>query len=285
LWECLYSLGIDVLPYIPERFSEGYGIKGKSVQELKKKYSGLGLVITVDNGIVAKGAVDKVNKLGIDAIVTDHHQKGKKLLKAHSIIHTVNTSGSAIAWIFARELRRHFKHQPSYFPGNGLELVAIGTIADQIPLIGVNRSFAKFGLEALNATQRVGLLELFKEARVEKGSIGSYTVGFIIAPRINAMGRMKHAIDSLRLLCTKSSGKARDLANYLGKTNAERQKIVEEVVVHARESVDISAGKDMIVISHEKYHEGVIGLAAAKLVDEFWRPAIVLSRGKRISKA
>jgi single-stranded-DNA-specific exonuclease len=285
LWECLYSLGIDALPYIPERFSEGYGIKGKSVKELKKKYSGLGLVITVDNGIVAKGAVEKVNKLGIDVIVTDHHQKGKKLPKAHSIIHTVNTSGSAISWIFARELRRHFKHQQSYFPGNGLELVAIGTIADQIPLIGVNRSFAKFGLEALNATQRVGLLELFKEARVEKGSIGSYTVGFIIAPRINAMGRMKHAIDSLRLLCTKSPDKAKGLANYLGKTNAERQKIVDEVVVHARESVDISAGKDMIVISHEKYHEGVIGLAAAKLVDEFWRPAIVLSRGKRISKA
>jgi single-stranded-DNA-specific exonuclease len=276
LWECLYSLGLNVLPYIPERFSEGYGLNIESIRKLKKEDSKLDLIITVDHGIVADKKVDVANELGIDVIITDHHQKGKPVPNVFSLIHTTEISGSAIAWILSREL------------GNlgGLELAAIGTISDQLPLIGLNRSFAKYGLEALNKTKRPGLLALFEEAGIKSGEIGPYEVGFIIAPRINAMGRLTHAIDSLRLLCTKDRKRARDLADLVGKTNLERQKIVETVVAHVlRQTRDKPFNSEVIVVAHESYHEGVIGLAAAKLVEQFYRPAIVFSKKGDISKA
>ena len=167
----------------------------------------------------------------------------------------------------------------------GLDLCAIGTIADQLPLIGPNRSFAKYGLESLNDTKRLGLFAMFEEAGIKRGSVTTYDVNYIIAPRINAMGRMEHAIDSLRLLCTKNIKKARELAQFLGKTNKERQRVVDEVVLNDRELAQKTTWKGAIVLAHEGYHEGVIGLAASKLVDEFYRPAIVLSKGEKISKA
>ena len=152
-------------------------------------------------------------------------------------------------------------------------------------MIGANRSFAKYGLEALNETKRSGLLSLFEESTIEKGKIGTYEVNFMIAPRLNAMGRIVHAIDSLRLICTKDPTKARELAQLLGKTNRERQKVVNEVLLHARESVDEKNLGRVIILAHETYHEGVIGLAASKLVERFYRPTIIFSKGEKYSKA
>jgi len=275
LWEALYSLGLDVLPYIPERFSEGYGLNIESIQKLKKESKNLGLIITVDHGIVANKKVDLAGKLGIDIIITDHHEAGKIKPAALATIHTTQISGSAVAWVLARELGTT----------NGLELAGIGTIADQLPLIGPNRSFAKYGLVQLAKTKRPGLLALFAEARIDPNSIGSYEINFIIAPRLNAMGRLVHGLDSLRLLCTKNKIRARELAALIGKTNLQRQKIVEEVLVHAQEKLGNEVKENIIILAHENYHEGVIGLAAAKLVEKFYRPAIVLSKKKEISKA
>lgn len=275
LWEALHSLGANALPYIPERFSEGYGLNDKSVEKLKEKHSDLGLIITVDNGIVAARQVEKINKLGIDVVIADHHQKGKKLPQAHAIIHTTEIGGAGIAWILTRELGRN----------SSLELVAIGTVADQLPLIGPNRSFVKYGLEALHKTERPGLLALFNEAAIKKDSISTYEIGFIIAPRINATGRLQHGVDSLRLLCTTDQKRASELALHLGKVNTERQKIVENVVLHAGRFVKEHSWKGAILVANESYHEGVIGLAAARLVEKHYRPAIVLSKGKEFSKA
>lgn len=278
LWECLYKLGLNVLPYIPERFSEGYGLNVESIRRLKEKDPDLSLILTVDHGIVADKKVDVAKELGIDVIITDHHEIGKTTPKAYSIIHTTKISGSGVAWILSREIGSD----------SGLELAGVGTISDQLALIGANRSIAKYGLEALRKTKRPGLLSLFEEARVEKEKVGTYEVGFIIAPRINAMGRLTHAIDSLRLLCTKDRKRARELADLVGRTNFERQKIVETVVAHVlrQTSLDKTRNKQgIIVVAHESYHEGVIGLAAAKLVERFYRPAIVLSKKKDISKA
>ena len=318
LWECLYSLTKNVIPYIPNRFDEGYGANAESIGKLKSQFPNFKLLITVDNGIVANEAIDKANELGIDVIITDHHQprtaltssrglhprvggasmrgkKGYDLPKAYSIIHTDKISGSGIAWILTREILSKLP-ATSYQLQDSLELAAIGTIADQLPLLGPNRSFAKYGLEALNNTKRQGLLALFEEAGLTDGQtrlrqkatarqVGTYEVNFMIAPRINAMGRMEHAIDSLRLLCTKNASKARELANFLGRTNRERQRVVDEVVLHARKMAQKSEWSGAIVLAHESYHEGVIGLAASKLVEEFYRPVIVLSKGKKISKA
>ena len=282
LWETLYGLGIDALPYIPERFTEGYGLNSDSLETIKKDNPDLSLVITVDNGITAHSAAKTAKELGIDLIITDHHQKEEKLPKALSLIHTTDIGGAGIAWILSREIRKEFGKKNV---NKGLDLAAMGTISDLIPLLGANRSMVKYGLEQLNQTKRPGLNALFKEAGIKKGTIGTYVVGFIIAPRLNAMGRLEHAIDSLRLLCTTSEERAKSLARKLGRTNRQRQDVVEEVVVHAREQVGGKEWSGAIVISHESYHEGVIGLAASKLVEEFYRPAIVISQGKKESKA
>lgn len=282
LWECLYKLGLHVLPYIPERFSEGYGLNAESVQRLKMntlrdKNERLKIIVTVDNGIVAYEGIKKAKELGIDVVVVDHHEPGKLLPSAYCLIHTTQISGSGVAWILARELG-----DPS-----GLELAAIGTISDQLPLIGPNRSFAKYGLESLRKTRRPGLQALFDEARIEREKIGTYDVSFIIAPRLNAMGRLTHAIDSLRLLCTKDPKRARELADLVGRTNFERQKMVDQVMVTTLSEMKIESKgyKNKVIIMAGDYHEGVIGLAAAKLVERFYRPAIVLSKKKDISKA
>jgi single-stranded-DNA-specific exonuclease len=149
-----------------------------------------------------------------------------------------------------------------------------------MPLIGINRSLVKYGLEALNETKRPGLKSLFRQARIEK--VGTYEVNYMIAPRINAMGRLEHGLESLRLLCTRDAKKAEDLAQHLGRVNIKRQGIVEEVISHARLKV---TNQSVIVLASESYHEGVIGLAAGKLVEEFYRPAIVISSKGKISKA
>ena len=274
LWERLYALGLNVLPYIPERFSEGYGLNSESIKKLKEEHPDLGLIITVDHGIVAGAKVEIAKKLGVDIIISDHHEPGKKKPKAFAVIHTTKIGGAAVAWILAREVKK---------VRSGLDLVAIGTIADQLSLVGANRSFAKWGLKELNVTERAGLNALYEEAGIVKGEIGPYEVGFLIAPRINAMGRLVHAIDSLRLLCVKNRERARELAQLLNKTNLERQRIVEEVVLKARGEVGKEEG--IIILAHESYHEGVIGLAAAKLVEEFYRPAIVISKKGNIAKA
>lgn len=294
MWESLHELGIFVLPHIPERFSEGYGLNLESVKKLKKDDPKLGLIITVDHGIVAGEKVDELRKLGIDMIITDHHQphfakasRGKAgyiFPKSYAVIYTSKIGGSAIAWFFAREIIKKFRISDSRFRiYDRLELAAIGTIADQLPLIGPSRSIVKYGLSVLNRTKRPGLLALFAEAGLTE--IGPYEIGFMIAPRINSMGRLKHGLESLRLLCTRDKGKASEIAGNIGRTNRERQKIVDEVVKHAKNSYKNIEEQFVIVLAHKSYHEGVIGLAAAKLVEEFYRPAIVLSNNGNIAKA
>jgi single-stranded-DNA-specific exonuclease len=284
LWETLYSQGLNVLPYIPERFSEGYGLNAESVEKIKTQDPDLKLIITVDNGIVAYRGIKKAKELGIEVIVTDHHLPGKLKPKADGIVHSTKISGAGVAWVLAREIFRNIQHT-TYNIQQSLELAAIGTIADQMPLIGPNRSFVKFGIDRLNKTKRIGLLALFAEARIQLGQIGTYEVNYMIAPRLNAMGRLVHGMNSLRLLCTKNAKQARELALLLGRTNTERQQIVEKVVLHAKKSLDGKIKEGIIILGHEEYHEGVIGLAASKLVEEFYRPAIVLSRKGDISKA
>lgn len=286
LWEVLYSLGINAMPHIPDRFKEGYGLNVNSIQSLKTKNPNLKLIITVDNGIVASEGVKAAKKLGIDVIITDHHTKGKKILKPFALVHTTEIGGAGLAWIFSREILKKLKIKDWKLKiDKSLELAAIGTIADQLPLIGANRSLVKYGLGRLRKTKRPGLLELFREAGVDRDSISTYTINFMIAPRINAMGRLEHAIDSLRLLCTKNSQRAKELASFLGKTNVKRQAMVEKAVFLARGLVKKKDWQGVIVLVHESFHEGVIGLVASRIVEEVYRPVIVLARGEKRAKA
>ena len=278
VWEALWDLKADVMPYIPERFSEGYGLNAKSVEKLKIKYPNLKLIITVDNGIVAANAVSTATKLGVDVIITDHHEKGETYPKdAYSIIHTKEIGGAGIAWVVSREIN-------GVFAIDQLDITAIGTIADQLPLVGPNRSFAKYGILTLRETKRPGLREICNLATIDPKTIDTYHVNFMIAPRINAMGRLAHAIESLRLLCTKSPAKALELSTLLEKTNRDRQNLVEEMVIDAKEKA-LKTNEKIIILHSDNYHEGVIGLAASRLVEEFYRPSIVLSIRGDIAKA
>lgn len=282
-WETLRDAGVDVFPFVPDRFEDGYGIKAKSVLSLKSRYPKLKLIITVDNGIVAYEGVKEAKKLGIDVVIIDHHQKGEKLPDTNFVIHSTEVCGSALAWFVSREIyKRLVKGNYESKIREKLQLSAIGTVADQLPLLGINRSVVKYGLTELNDTKRPGLLALFKEAGITEA--GPYEIGFVIAPRINSMGRLKHGLESLRLLCTKDKVRGIQLAEVIGKVNLERQKVVDSVVEHALSITENKSAK-IIVLADEKYHEGVIGLAAARLVEKYYRPAIVISKSKDVSKA
>jgi len=306
LWETLNMEGARVMPYIPHRVQEGYGLSKKGIDNILtdsryKTGTDQFLIITVDHGITAAANVDYAKKKGIKVIITDHHVPPKRLPRATAIVHTTELSGAGVAWILAQAIIyakfpnsgnwTHLRQIPQFreLDSNSLELVAIGTIADMVSLIGANRTLVKYGLEALNKTERVGLKALITEVGIKQGEIGPYEVSFILAPRLNAMGRLVHAMDSLRLLCTKDPDKARELAQKLGRTNRERQLLMEETVTHAKNNLTMKQyNKEetkLIFLSHESYNQGVIGLVAGKLVEEFYRPAVVVSRGEIISKA
>lgn len=281
LWETLDGLGADALPYIPDRFDEGYGLNANSVSVLKEKVPGLKLIITVDNGIVAFDGVESANKLGVEVIISDHHEAGKKLPSAYSIIHTTQTSGAGVSWFLAKELNRRIKSNTHI---RRLELVAIGVVADQLPLLGINRALVKFGLEELNKTQRLGLKKLLMVSGLIGKRIDTYEVGFAIAPRINASGRLANGIDALRLLCTRNRERAEKLAILMNDLNRERQEVVDSAVRLMERNLKIEEG-EVVVLSSAEYHEGVIGLIAGKIVEKSGLPAIVLSERGEIAKA
>src|SRR3989344_5319574 len=285
LWETLNSIGAKVMPYIPHRIEEGYGLSIGGIENCKLKIANCSLIITVDNGIVANKPVDYANKQGIDVIITDHHVSSKKLPDALAIVHTTMLCGTGVAWLLAQQLIINNEELKIKNEGH-LELVALATVADLVPLKGANRTLLKFGLEVLRKTKRIGLLELFKEAEIDQSEIGVYEIGHIIVPRLNATGRLDYAMDSLRLLCTKNKKRAEILAKEIGATNKERQLLTINTAQHAIESVKSKSElKKLLFVAHESYQQGVIGLVAGKLVEEFYRPAIVISKGKKYSKA
>jgi single-stranded-DNA-specific exonuclease len=291
LWETLNDLGVKVMPYIPNRIDEGYGLSIIGIKNLKSKIQNIKLIITVDNGIVANKAVEFAKKQGIDVIITDHHVPSKKLPKAFSIVHTTLLCGTGVAYMLANSLwqiansKKTIRHAP--YATDHLGLVALATVSDLVPLLGANRTLLKYGLLELHETKRPGLLALFKEAQINQNSIGVYEIGHMIAPRLNAMGRLESAMDSLRLVCTTNKERATKLAHKLGFTNRERQAVTEEAVAHAKAKVRASKfeTEKLLFISDKSYEQGVIGLVAGRLVEEFYIPSIVISKGEIYSKA
>lgn len=278
LWETLNEFGAKVLPYIPSRYEEGYGLSIKGIDNLLGSNPKVGLIITVDNGIVASKAVEYANKKGIDVIITDHHVVSKILPKAFAIVHSTLICGTAVAYLLSKELKNSKED-------NHLELVCLATIADLVPLTNENRVLVYFGLIALRKTKRIGLLSLFKSAAIEKEIIDVYEIGHIIAPRLNAMGRLESAMDSLRLLCTRDRQRADILSKSLSDTNIQRQQFTSEALLDAKDKAKKKLMNKLLFIADSQYKEGVIGLVAGRLVEEFYLPSIVISKGKIYSKA
>ena len=279
MWETLYDLGADVLPYVPHRIKEGYGLFSPAISQLAKEK--VKLIITVDHGVTANTQIEHARKLGVDVIVTDHHLLPKKLPKAYALVHTTDLCGAGVAWRFCWDIVRRI--EPTYKEAliEKLELAALATIADLVPLLFANRAIVKIGLDKLRETKRFGIKALIKASNLNS-QLGTYEIGHILAPRINAMGRIEHGLDSLRLLCAKSQRQADDLAQLLSKTNSKRQDLTAKVIIHARDMVD--EDKIIGVVSHDSWHEGIIGLVASRLVESFHKPMIVISKGEVYSK-
>jgi single-stranded-DNA-specific exonuclease len=290
LWETLYLLGFKVMPYVPHRKLEGYGFSKTGIDNVKKEFNPT-LIISVDHGITKVEEIKYAKSLGINIIVTDHHLKGNKIPKAEAIFHIPALSGSGVAYFFAKEIFNYFspvetRHAASLqnnFKFDYLSLASIGTIADLVPLTGPSRSVVKYGLASFPKIKRFGIKHILKQAEIEDKKITPYEVGFMIAPRINAIGRLEHAIDALRLLCTNDEKKAYDLASKIGNVNIERQELVEKSVKEARENlnsqlVNSKIKNKIIILVSDKWHEGIIGLIASKIAEEFYRPTLVLTK-------
>ncbi len=274
LYKALTSLGAKVLPYIPHREKEGYGLSAPGLEFARD--SGATIVITVDNGIVALKQADFAKELGLDLIITDHHQPLDKKPDAYVIVHSTKMCGAAVAWCLIKDwvsksLAREL-----------LQFVAIATVCDLIPLVGLGRAFLKEGLNELRKTDNLGLIELSREARISLENIGSYEIGHVIGPRLNAIGRLEHAIDALRLLCTKDLVKAKKLAKLLSDTNITRQQLTIQAIDEAR--LLIKKDSKIHVLDSKKWSSGIIGLIAGRICEECFRPVIAISVGENISK-
>lgn len=276
----LTSLGAKVLPYIPHREKEGYGLSKEGLEYVKDQ--GASLVITVDNGILAVEQAKRAKELGLDVIITDHHLPAAETPEAEAIVHSTKMCGAAVGWCLVRAMLAENLSLEL------LDLLALATIADMVPLLGVNRALVKAGLRQINKTKRVGLLALIKDCGISLGEIGTYEIGYILAPRLNAKGRLEHALDSLRLLCTKDMEKAKKLAIVLSETNDQKKQMVEQAIAEAREMVEKNKEKVIkkkIIILHSKnWIPGIVGLLAGRICEEYKLPAIVISLGEIESK-
>lgn len=288
LWQTLYAMGCNVKPFIPHRKNHGYGVSVKAIDAIlaDKKPD---LLITVDNGIVALEPIDYLKTKKVDVIITDHHQPESKdgefvFPKADYILHTSKLCGATVSWMLAREIEAA-QTSKNNIAAESLDLCGLATIADQVKLLGANRSFAKYGIEALKKTKRVGLKLLFDKTIKDITTINSDTVGYAIAPRINAMGRMGDGIVALRFLCTNSKTQAEKLANVLIETNDERKNLTYELLHHAEKQIELIKEENILIVHSELYHEGILGLIAGAMLERHSKPSIAISMGENFAKA
>ena len=272
LYQTLKTLGANVTPFIPDRFEHGYGLSIKALKKIQQ-LANSPLLITTDCGIGAVEEVEYAKSLGFDVIITDHHAEGEELPEAEAIVWTDEIVGAGVTYLLASRLVNNLKF---------LDLVALATIADVQPLTGVNRALVKQGLEELNSTLRVGLRELIKVSGLEGKKLGTYEVGWMLGPRLNASGRLGNADDSLKLLLTDNLVEARGLSAKLNQINSERQQLTQQMLDEARRQVN--PDYKIIVLHKETWHEGIAGLVAGKLKEEFYRPAVVIGGSGEIGK-
>ena len=289
LRRALELLGADVVHFIPERLRDGYGLQPATIDRLQ--HDGVRLIISVDCGIRADEAATRARELGIDLIITDHHEPGAELPLALAVINPKrhdctypdkNLAGVGVALKLVQALctcTGHANWLPAF-----VKVAAIGTLADVVPLTGENRIIAKLGLGMLSkGPHKVGLRALLDVCGLTGREIDSYHIGFVVAPRVNAAGRMSTPDIAARLLLAADetmAEEARALAEQLDAENLRRQQEEADIVAQARKIVETDLGvgsRTVIVVAGEGWHRGVIGIVASKLVDAFHRPAIVIS--------
>ncbi|MDE3154801.1 MAG: single-stranded-DNA-specific exonuclease RecJ [Acidobacteriota bacterium] len=289
LRRALELLGADVVHFIPERLRDGYGLQPAAIERLHAE--GVHVVVSVDCGIRSVEAAERARALGVDLIITDHHEPEETLPPALAVINPKradcrypdkNLAGVGVALKLVQGLCRRTDHE-RWLPAF-VKIAALGTLADVVPLVGENRVIAKVGLDLLSrGPHKVGLRALIEAAGLQGKPIDSYHVAFLIAPRVNAAGRMSTPDIATRLLLASDetmAGEARALAAQLNEENLRRQQEEAAILAEARRIVQTDpevGARTVLVVAGEGWHRGVIGIVASKLAEAFHRPAIVLS--------
>ena len=290
LTEGLSSLGGQAIPYIPHRIEEGYGLNNAALERLRKE--GVSLVVTVDCGISNAPEVATAQSMGLDIVVTDHHTVPPQMPQAIAVVDP-KRADSRYPFPKLAGVGVAFKLLQALFTSWGkdgnmdtfLDLVALGTVADMEPLLGENRYLVKQGLDVLQNTNRLGLREIAKCAGVTLSAVDPQVISWVLGPRLNAAGRLEHAIVGYEILLTDSIEEAQRLASVLEKNNEKRQRLTEVALAKAREKL-IAKGTDspILMVSDKDFPSGVVGVIAGRLAEEFYRPVIVLEQGKEWSK-
>lgn len=294
MYECLRKLNAKVSYYIPNRLQEGYGL---NVAAINKIAEGQGkLMVTVDCGISAMEAVAQANQLGMDVIVTDHHELGEELPPALAVINPKDHRGNypfkgiagvGVAFKLAWAVFQEFSNQPDKvlpefrkFLLDSLALVALGTIADVAPLRDENRILARFGLLTLEASQQAGIQALKDVAECTHiKPLYAEHVGFRLGPRLNAMGRLEDSLSCVELLVTQDTARAHTLAKKLDLQNQRRKTIQEKIYADAKDMIKKLGMEShkVLTLAHEGWHPGVVGIVATRLLEEFYRPVLMIA--------
>ena len=287
----LKFLDADIIYYNPNRFEEGYGINKDAVRKLNEK--GAKLIVSVDCGITACEEVDYAKSLGIDFIITDHHEPPQILPEAAAVLNPhqkgCNYPGKEIVGVgvifnLALALRRTLRDEGFFEEkepnlGDYLDLVALGTVADCGPLVNVNRVVVKEGLKRMEKPKRIGLMAL-KEVSGIKNSVSSYDLGFKLGPRVNAMGRMGSAFEAVELFISDEYSYASRLANKLNSENIKRQNTEKTILSNATQMVESDKemqGSNSLVLFSRDWHQGVIGIVASRIAERYGKPAFLIA--------
>ena len=281
LTECLEGQGGKVYSYIPDRLEEGYGLNREAVRALAER--GVTLIVTVDCGITAVDEVEYARSLGVDVVITDHHECKEELPAAVAVVDPhrpdctypfKGLAGVGVALKLAMALVG--PERADRVLEEVCDLVAIGTVADVMPMVGENRAIVQKGLDALARTQRVGLAMLVQEAGLDNRPLNSVSIGYALAPRLNAAGRMGQAGTAVELLLTRDSARARLLARELCDLNRERQSVEADIFAQCEKMLADVPQKNAIVLAAPQWHQGVVGIVASRLAEQHGCPAFMI---------
>ena len=276
------QLGTSVSAYIPNRYEEGYGINAAALRQLAA--DGTRVVVSVDCGVTAVNEALLARELGIDLIVTDHHHPPERLPVAYALVNPrrpgdpsidKDLAGAGVALVLSRALLGELGY--ALRQDELLQLVALATVADVVPLTGANRVLTRAGLEALNRAPLIGVRALAERSGLKLGRIGAGDVGFVLGPRLNAAGRIADAEEALRLLLTEDPAEAKVLAESLEQRNTERQELTRQVVAGARGRAEERPDAWVTIVADPAWPAGVVGLGASRLVEDYGRPAVVIA--------
>ncbi len=282
------ALGGNAVPYIPHRQTEGHGLQTAALKRLREQ--GVDVVVTVDTGVTDVAEVGQAKKMGMDVVITDHHSPLDEVPAAAAVVDAkLSTSKYGFTGLAGCGVAYKLLHALLKIVGREelldevVDLVAIGTVADLSPVLDENRYLITHGLERINAAPRPGLRELITITGCEAGNLSADRIGWILAPCLNAAGRLADGLTGFNLLMTQDDKEAQELAGWLARKNEERQRLTTAALARAREDVLAAGLPPLLMTASHEYPMGVAGLVAGRLAEEFYRPAIVVHTAGNVS--